>query len=111
MRVQFIDPGAFRTELVLEEAVPEGDGAGGSVVEWVEVARLLAHVDPVSARSAFGADQRLETVTHRVTLRFREDVRSGMRFARQGRAFEILTVHDPDETGRYLVCLVREEGR
>lgn len=111
MRVEFIDPGAFRSELALEEPVTASDGAGGSTVAWSEVATLLARVEPARARSTFEADQRQETVTHRVTLRFRDDVRSGMRFAKQGRAFEIVTVYDPDETGRYLVCRVREEGR
>ena len=50
-------------------------------------------------------------MTHRITIRSRDDIRSGMRFVGQGRVFEIMTVHDPDETGRHLVCAVREEGR
>jgi SPP1 family predicted phage head-tail adaptor len=37
-------------------------------------------------------------------------VASGMRFTRAGRIFDIVTVHDPDETGRYLVCRVKEKG-
>ena len=52
----------------------------------------------------------METVTHRVTLRWRNGVAAGMRFARQGRIFDIVTVHDPDDTGRYLVCRARETG-
>ena len=43
-------------------------------------------------------------------MRWRNGVASGMRFARQGRIFDIVTVHDPDETGRYLVCRAREAG-
>jgi head-tail adaptor len=46
-----------------------------------------------------------------VTLRFRPDVASGMRFMRGERVWDILTAHDPDETGRYLVCQTREVGR
>ena len=110
MRAEFIDPGAFRHELVLEAATPTPDGAGGHAVSWNEVAALFARIEPVSAASRFGADQTLESVTHRVTMRHRPGVASGMRFTRLGRAFEIITVHDPDETGRYLVCRVREEG-
>ena len=72
---------------------------------------MFGFVDPVSAQSSFGAGQTLETVTHRITIRHRTDVASGMRFRRQGRIFSILTVHDPDESGRYLVCRAREEGR
>jgi len=111
MAAVFIDPGALRSELVLEAAAYADDGAGGQVESWSEVATLFAHVEPVEARSAFGAGQTLETTTHRITLRFRDDVASGMRLRRQERIFDILTVHDPDESGRYLVCRVREKGR
>ena len=110
MRAEFIDPGAFRHEVTLESATPVPDGAGGHAETWSEAATLFARIEPVSAASRFGADQRLETVTHRVTLRHRAGVSSGMRFRRLGRVFRILTVHDPDESGRYLVCRVQEEG-
>jgi SPP1 family predicted phage head-tail adaptor len=72
---------------------------------------LFAKLEPIAARDRFGADQTLEEVTHRVTIRHRADVASGMRLARDMRKFLILTVHDPDETGRYLVLRTREDGR
>ncbi|WP_163269011.1 phage head closure protein [Chelativorans alearense] len=111
MGVMFIDPGRLRTELVLEAAVTAADGAGGHTESWQEVATVFAHVEPVRATNFFGAGQAHEEVTHRVTLRFRDDVASGMRFVKEGRVLEIVTVRDADETGRYLVCRVREEGR
>ena len=110
MRGEFIDPGAFRHEVALESATLVPDGAGGHVESWSEVATLFARIEPVSAASRFGADQTLETVTHRVTLRHRAGISSGMRLRRLGRVFTVVTVHDPDESGRYLVCRVREEG-
>lgn len=110
MRAEFIDPGAFRHELALEEATLTPDGAGGHTESWTEVATMFGRIEPVSAQSRFGADQTLETVTHRITLRHRAGVRSGMRFRRGGCVYEIVTVHDPDETGRYLVCRAREAG-
>ncbi len=110
MAVLFIDPGELRTELALEACSTVPDGLGGFAGTWTETATLFAGIEPVSADSAFGADQTLESVTHRITLRRRDGVTSGMRFTRKGRAFDILTVHDPDEGGRYLVCKVREVG-
>ena len=110
MRAEFIDPGAFRHELSLEAAVLTPDGAGGHAEVWSEVATVFARVEPVSAASRFGADQTLETVSHRITLRHREGVASGMRFRLRGRVLSIVTVNDPDETRRYLVCQAREEG-
>ena len=111
MRTEFIDPGAFRQELTLEAATLAPDGAGGHAETWAEVATLFARVEPVSAASRFGADQTLERVTHRVTMRWRGDVASGMRLRRLSRLLQLVTVHDPDETGRYLVCQAREVGR
>ena len=110
MATLFIEPGALRTELSLQAATAVSDGLGGFDEEWSEVATVFGRIEPISADSPFGADQTLETVTHRIILRHRQDVRSGMRFCRADRTFEIVTVYDPDETGRYLVCRAREVG-
>lgn len=111
MNGSFIDPGALRSELSLQRATLTADGLGGHAESWSEVATLFARVEPVSAGTRFGADQTVETVTHRIIVRFRADLASGMRLARGGRVFEVVSVHDPDETGRYLVCRAREKGR
>jgi SPP1 family predicted phage head-tail adaptor len=111
MMTTFIDPGALRTELSLQACTAQPDGLGGFSEIWSEVGTVFGRMEPVSADSRFGADQTLETATHRITLRYREGIASGMRFLRAGRALDILTVHDPDETGRYLVCKAREAGR
>jgi SPP1 family predicted phage head-tail adaptor len=111
MPTLFLDPGRLRTELALEAATPIPDELGGFTQSWAEIGTVFAHVEPVSATARPGADQMLETVTHRVTLRRRDDVASGMRFRKGPRIFAIVTVHDPDESGRYLVCTTREEGR
>lgn len=110
MEMEFIDPGKFRHEIILQNITLTADGAGGHVESWVETATFFAWVEPVSAQSRFGAGQMLETVTHRITMRHRSGVASGMRFIWRGRILAIMTVHDPDESGRYLVCRVREDG-
>ena len=111
MRMQFIDPGAFRNEMSLQQAALTPDGTGGHGEVWTEIATLFAVIEPITATARFGAAQEHETVTHRITLRFRGDLQSGMRLVKQERVFSVVNVHDPDETGRYLVCRAREEGR
>lgn len=107
----FLDPGMLRHELSLQSAQRLDDGSGGFSESWVEVATVFARLDPMRSRSFFRADQRLEEATHRITIRHRDDVESGMRFEKQGRRFLILTVGDPDESGRYLVCTTKEDSR
>ena len=105
-----LDPGLLRNELVLQASTPVPDGLGGHSETWSEIGLLFGMIEPVAANSIISADQTLEMVTHRITIRRREDIRSGMRFAKGPRVFDIVTIHDPDESGRYLVCRVSEEG-
>lgn len=108
MAKAFVDPGALRSRLVLQAVTALPDGFGGFAESWSDVATVFARLDPVAADSRFGAGQTLETVTHRVTMRPLAGVEAGMRFTGGGRSFEIVTVHDPDESGRYLLCRTRE---
>lgn len=110
MALIFLDPGLLRRRVRLEAAVTVPDGSGGVRTSWAEVAELSAHVEPVSAdvQERFGA--REGRVTHRVICRFRADVARGMVFVFQARRLAIRTVHDPDESGRFLVCRCEEEA-
>ena len=110
MRSFFIDPGRLRTELALEAPAGAPDGLGGFAETWNEVGLVFALVEPISAQSVFGADQTLESVTHRIHVQWRDDLASGMRFRMGGRVFDVVTVHDPDGTARYLVCRAKETG-
>ncbi len=107
----FIDPGAMRHELSLQMQVQTPDGMGGHTLDWQETSIVFSQIEPVSAASFFGADQTMEETTHRIAIRHRDGIASAMRFVGGTRVFAILTVHDPDETGRYLVCRVKEAGR
>ncbi|GAB1581394.1 phage head closure protein [Phyllobacterium phragmitis] len=111
MNTVFIDAGRLRTELVLERLRPVADGIGGYTETWEEFATLWGRIEPVSDTARYFGAQPLEEITHRITVRFRDDIASGMRLRKGGRHFMILTVHDPDESGRYSLCRVREEGR
>ena len=108
MRATFLDPGALRTELSLQAATLSDDGLGGHAITWQEVAPVFGLIEPVAQANRFGAGQTREENTHRITIRYRGGVAAGMRFVGQARVFDILTVHDPDESGRYLACRVRE---
>ncbi|MFC4626098.1 phage head closure protein [Daeguia caeni] len=109
--VLFIDPGQLRSELVLEAMQPVPDGMGGYAEGWVEIAMIWGRIEPVSVTNRdFGTRPQPEA-THRILLRFRPDITSDKRLRKGERVFSLRAVHDPDETGRYLICLAAEEGR
>ncbi|MDX3928868.1 MAG: phage head closure protein [Shinella sp.] len=106
-----IDPGAFTARLVLERPERTADGQGGAVRDFTAAASLWARIEPVSAARAERAGGEAMTVTHRIWLRHRADVESGMRLRKGARLFSIRGFRDPDETRRYLVCDCEEEER
>lgn len=104
----FLDPSLLRKRLSLQEAVATPDGAGGASETWVELREISAHVEPVAARDRERFDSREATITHRVICRAAPEVTRGRSFKLGERRLLIRSVHDPDETGRYLVCRCEE---
>ena len=103
-----LDPGRLRWRLSYETLVETPDGQGGFEAEWQHQFDVPAAIRPLSASAAERAGTREAAVSHEITLRFRDGIAAGGRFTKAGRAFEIVAVRDPDETGRYLVCDCRE---
>ncbi|MBW8321633.1 MAG: phage head closure protein [Arenimonas sp.] len=105
------DPGALTARLRLEQPVETPDGQGGAMVGFEAVADLWARIEPLGADVEEVAGAGRVIVTHHVWLRYRADLAAGMRLIKGTRRFVIESVRDPDETGRFLVCHCREEGR
>ncbi|MFB2551010.1 phage head closure protein [Ensifer soli] len=109
MRIDLHDAGQMSARLSLEAFAGTGDGQGGTDGAYAPVAALWARIEPVSMAAEERSGEDVAVVTHRIWLRFRHDVVSGMRLTGAGRVFSVRATIDPDETRRFLVCLCREE--
>lgn len=110
MRGRFFDPGRLRHAMALQVATRTPDALGGRDEAWETVVTVWAHLEPARADPVRRADADDADITHRVTLRADARVARGMRLVTGTRAFAIRAVRDLDETGRYLLCLTREEA-
>ncbi len=100
--------GAMRQRVTLEAPTDTQDGVGGFVRNYTPAAQLWAHIENLSAAEQF-AEQRLEQSGKiAVTIRWRADVQSQMRFEFHGRKLVVRSVQDPDERRRFLRCLCEE---
>ena len=106
----FLDPGLLRKRAALEKADLVADGAGGAASVWRELRELSVHVEPVSIVARERFDRQEATVTHRVICRAVPEVERGLAFRLGARRLAIVSVHDPDETGRFLLCRCEEEA-
>jgi SPP1 family predicted phage head-tail adaptor len=109
MRLQFMDPGNLRTQLSLQDPTETPDGSGGFVTTWTERALVWAALEPASQRLESWGQRQVSEAAHRITMRFRNDVRSGQRLVSTTKTYRIELATDLDGTGRYLVCQAREE--
>ncbi len=106
----FLDPGLLDKRVAIERDMGAPDRFGGAETRWVEVGETSARVEPANVRVREALGQRLGALTHRVTLRARDGLERGMAFRIGRRRLVVRSVHDPDETGRWLVCRCEEEA-
>lgn len=104
MGALIVDPGMLSARLDLETPLETDDGQGGVIGVWTPVASVWGRIEPLRATPVDEAGALTAPVTHRVTIRYRAEVRHAMRFVHRGRELLIRAVRDPDESRRYLVC-------
>jgi SPP1 family predicted phage head-tail adaptor len=111
MSAVMFDPGQMTARLQLERQVETSDGQGGASVSFEPVGLVWACIEPLGESREERAGAEIVTLTHRIWLRFRAGLAGGMRLRKGKRIFAIRSLRDPDETGRYLLCLCEEDGR
>ncbi len=108
---EFLQAGSFNVRLSVEEPVSTPDGCGGRQIDWQFLFAAWVRLVPVRNILLHKARDETMEITHWIILRKRPELTRHMRFVTPvggGRTFEIDTLHDPDETGRYVLCQVRE---
>lgn len=99
----------LRNRLRLEAPIDRSDGAGGTARTYRAVATVFGKVEPRRRSEGVEAGRVVGLVTHRITVRHREDVKGGMRFLCHGRLFRVKSVEDADPLRRFLTCWCEEE--
>lgn len=98
----------LRQRLTLQQQQNTADGAGGVTRSWQDLATLWAEVIPLHGREAPDAQKLTAFATHRITMRYRNDVSADKRFLLGSRALNIRTVKDIGERHRLLEILAEE---
>lgn len=99
--------GTLRHRVTLQALEQGRDAYGGPVETWADVATVWASVEAVSGRDFFAARQEQNEVTHKVTIRYRDDVTADMRVLHGGKTFGIVAPL-PDNRRTRLVLMCRE---
>lgn len=100
--------GELRHRLTLERLVQSADGAGGFSEGWAVEATLWGRLRPLSGSEAVHADRLSGRHAHEITIRYRSGVDPSMRFRMGARIFEIVSIENLGERGRWLRALCEE---
>ncbi|MGD9538546.1 MAG: phage head closure protein [Alphaproteobacteria bacterium] len=105
-------PGSLRERVRLEREVRTADTGGGAQTSWAPLDHaptVWARVEPLTGQELVQAMRLQARLTHKVTMRWRDDVTAAMRLVWGTRILNVRAVLNPDERRRYLE-LYCEEG-
>ena len=111
-----INTGKMRDRLILQYPDSVPDGQGGGVYNWRDVATLWAQIETVNPTTypdleRFQENQMRRVSHYLITIRFRDDISTEMRFMKGNRIFEIESVVAIDEISWKIQLYCREEGK
>lgn len=101
--------GEMRHRITLQQPIETPDGHKGHTVKWQDLATLWASVEPLSGREYFYSHQIKAEITHRVKIRYRENITTKMRIKHRDRVLAIESILDLKERRQILEILCREE--
>lgn len=96
--------GGLRHRITFQEENRSDDGAGGGDVAWANITgvnTVWGKVEPVSAGEGMLSMQLQNTVTHKITIRYKPDVTENMRIVYDGRYFNIRGIRHIEERDRW----------
>ena len=104
--------GQLRHRITIESKITEQDSEyGDQVIErWEVWARVMARVEPLSARDLVAAQGAKSQVTARILTRYREGLNATMRVVYRGTVYSIHGVLPDPKSGREYVTLPVSEG-
>lgn len=102
--------GALRHRLTLERLVRTADGAGGFAESWAVEATVWGRLRPLSGGEATESGRLVGRHAYEITIRYLGGIDPSMRFRMGGRIFEIESIENAGERGRWLraVCAERD---
>jgi len=100
--------GALNKRITIEAPTKASDGMGGFTVTWSEIAAdVAAAIWPVSANEQIKAMGAVMTMTHRIRIRYRSDIRSSWRLKYKNDYFDIVSIVNPNMANRALDIMVK----
>ncbi len=102
--------GTYRTPVDLEQPVQTVATSGETVLVYTAAGSGFAAIKAVRQADEIRGGRLDGIVTHSIRMRYRADLAGGWRVMTGSQVFRVLSVTDPDQRERDILCLAEEEG-
>jgi SPP1 family predicted phage head-tail adaptor len=102
--------GALRDKVTIQRKSTSRGAAGGEVNSWVDLAEVWAGIMPLSGRELASQRSIYADATHKILIRYRDDVTPKMRVLFGTRQFDIASSLNMDGHRRYLEIIAIERN-
>lgn len=100
--------GDLTKRVTIQYPAKVSDSMGGFTTTWTTAAEIYAAVWPVSASEAIQAQGATMTITHRIRIRYRAQIKAGWRLKLGSRYFNIVSIIDQNEAHKWLDLMCKE---
>jgi len=97
-----LSAGALREPLTFQRRQTLADGMGGAELDWVDLFHTKADVRPLTGREALTGMQREASVSHRIFIRYREDILPSARIIMRTKPMQIIAIINIEMRNRWL---------
>lgn len=100
--------GSLNKRISIEAPTKAPDGMGGFDETWAEKASdVAAAIWGISAKEQIASMGATMTMTHRIRIRYRSDIRSSWRLKYKNSYFDIVSIVNPEMGNRVLDIMVK----
>lgn len=100
----------LRHLVTIEYRVEEQDSHGEIQIEWKELAKVWASIEPLSVRDFISAQSEQSKLIARITILYRSDIDSTMRIVNGENIYKIEGILPDKESGREYLTIPCSEG-
>lgn len=97
-----ITPGSLRHRIKIQRQTYVADGAGGGTNTWADYVELRAFIKPMSGNEKLYSMRLEAEVTHRIFIRYRDDLTTTDRINFNGRLMQIRALINLEEANKFI---------
>ena len=99
--------GDLKHRITIQAPTRVPDGMGNTDNTWTDRATIYAAIWPVSAKEQIASMGLVLTMTHRIRIRYRSDIKSDWRLKYKNSLFNIVSIVNPNMENRMLDIIVK----